>query len=370
MKILDRYILRQFIVSFAFAVVAFITIFILIDFIEKIDDFIDRKATILAVAEFYLYSMPEIVKLITPMAVLMSALFVTGRMTQQAELTAMKSAGISLYRILLPFLIVTIVITGLSIYFAGWVVPLSAKAKAKFEATVLGKSAAYARNKSNLFLQESQQDSTMRLVSIGFYDGDQKICYTVSLQDFRNERLVKRIDADKMLWNDSTKLWRLENAYVRTFNTTTLLATPVSEKIKFLAKDSLALSFTAAELGENNRELDEMTIPENKRFIDGQRRAGFEQLDEALVKYYSKFSFPFSSLIVVIIGVTLSSVKKRGGLALEFGLSLLAGFVYIAFQQTSATLGYTGTIPPLVAAWFANLLFLGVALWLLVKSPK
>ncbi|MGH2569379.1 MAG: LptF/LptG family permease, partial [Bacteroidota bacterium] len=111
MSILDRYLVRQFIVSFLFGLFAFTLIFIMIDMMEKIDDFLDANAPTETIVEYYLTFSPEIIKLMTPVAMLLAALFVMGRLTNQNELAAIKSSGISLYRLLLPFLVVAVVVS-------------------------------------------------------------------------------------------------------------------------------------------------------------------------------------------------------------------------------------------------------------------
>jgi Predicted permeases len=113
-----------------------------------------------------------------------------------------------------------------------------------------------------------------------------------------------------------------------------------------------------------------LTLPDHRAFIEKRQRGGFEAVDEALVKYHSKIAFPAACLIVVLIGVPLSATKKRSGLALEAGISILVGFIYLGLQQTFATLGYKGEIPPWLAAWFPNLLFLVIGLGMLWKAQK
>ena len=129
MKILDRYIIRQFLIVFLFGLLAFIAIFIIIDMMEKLDDFIDAQAPTSTIVQYYIASIPDIVKLMIPVAVLLSSLFVTGRLSSQNELAAIKSSGVSLYRIMAPFLIVTFIICFASIYLNGWIVPYANQKK-------------------------------------------------------------------------------------------------------------------------------------------------------------------------------------------------------------------------------------------------
>ena len=129
MKIFDLYIIRQFIVTAAFAMLAIIMIFVVIDMMETLDDFIDGNADIFLVLKYYFYFMPEIIKLMIPVSMLLSALFTTGKYSAMNELTAMKASGLSLYRYMAPLLIISFMVSIVSIYFNGWVVPYTNKQK-------------------------------------------------------------------------------------------------------------------------------------------------------------------------------------------------------------------------------------------------
>lgn len=359
MTILDRYIIRQYAQSILFGLLAFISLFVLIDLIERLEQFVDRKASMLVIVEYYVYFLPEIIKLVMPMATLLAALFVTGRLTKQTELTAMKSGGISLYRILVPFYLVSLVFFGLDIWFSGWLVPQAGKWKMEFETVKLGRSSSTG-NRSNITLQESPT----RLVTIGYYDDDRRTAYNVSLQNFDGKALTSRFDAERMVYDTTNSRWVMETAFYRSLS-------GESDKLTQTPRiDTVQLSFTASDLKENNAELDLLTLPQHQRFLINREKGGFGELEEAWVKYHAKISFPFACLIVVLIGVPLSSVKKRSGVALEAGISLLLGFIYIGLQQTFSTLGYKGAVDPLLAAWLPNFLFLAVGVVLLVRVQK
>lgn len=360
MKLLDRYIFREYLISFCFSSLSFISLFILINMIEKVDDFIDQHISITNVFTYYLYQIPEIVKLTSPISSLLSALFVTGKLAKQTELTAMKAGGISLYRLLYPFYGLAILIALMNFYLSGWVVPDFTQKKYQFESTFLGQAHDMGGSKANLNLLENPN----RIVNIGYFDNSARICYNVSVQNFSGSTMLWRVDADKMVYNTSRKSWTLYNAYYRIFK---------SNKEVFQRYDSLntiRFTFSAKQLSEVNIDVEEMNLPDHRKYIATKTKAGFSALDEVLVKYYAKFSFPFACLIVVLIGVPLSAQKKRSGLALEAGISLLIGFIYIGLQEIFATLGYKGTVPPFIAAWLPNVLFLSVGIGMLSKAKK
>ena len=174
MKIIDRYLLKQFMLTALFALLAFIVLFVVIDMMENLDDFIDRHATVGIVAMYYVYFIPEIVKLVIPVAMLLSALFTTGRFTTYNELTALKSGGMSLYRFMAPALIFALLVSSASVYFTGWVVPLANKKKFEIARVYFQKNIEYI-SKANMFIQ----DSKTRILSIGLFDDNRNDCQMI-----------------------------------------------------------------------------------------------------------------------------------------------------------------------------------------------
>lgn len=344
---------RQFFLAILFSLLAFAVIFIIIDLIENLGKFVDFNISAGKIATYYLYFLPEIVSLMIPVALLLASLFTVGRLTGLMEITAMKAGGISTLRILMPFMVTALAVMLFQIWFSGWIVPRANKLKAEFETQELGKYTTSGQT-ANLI----RQDSENRMISIGWYDGSLNRGYTVSILDFNGPRLSRRWDARSLIWNDTTKNWVLENGIFRDFR-------QGENDSAFASVSDLVLNFKPRDLLNDYRNLSLMTFTDLNDYIESQKRAGFTELDKYLVTYYSKISFPFACLVVVLFGVPLSSRKKRGGLAIEFGLALLICFVYLALSKVAETMGYAGDFPPLVAAWVANVTFFLFGLYML-----
>jgi lipopolysaccharide export system permease protein len=369
MTLLDRYIIRQFLQTFLFGLVAFLLIFLVVDLMEKLDDFIDAGVNSPVIVQYYVHFMPEIIKLMTPVGMLLAALFVTGRMAQQNELAAMKSSGMSLYRLLAPFAAVSLAVSLGGIYFNAWVVPYANQTKFDIERKYLHRISPTA-SRFNIFFQ----DGRTRLVSIGFYDSNSRLANRVSIQDFADTNLtvlVRRYDAQQMQWDaGSSDLrdpaetgWSLMHGTLRRF---------ASDDHTIEHFDRLAvgrLSLTPDDIQKKQRKPDEMDFGELKEFIESQQRAG-QDVSRWLVDYHSKIAFPFASLIVVLFGVPFSSNKRRSGVAIEFGISIAATFIYLGFMKTSQVFGYNGDLHPILTAWLANLLFLAAGFVNLLHVQK
>ena len=369
MKILDRYIIRQFIISFLFGLVAFLLIFVLVDSMEHLDDFIDAHAPLEIVVAYYIAFLPEIIKLMTPVAVLLGSLFVIGRMSTSSELTAMKSGGVSLYRVLTPFLIVAFLISFASVYLNGWVVPKANAKKYYIERTVLNRGNDVS-SRMNIFFQEGPR----RIVSMNYFDPQTNVASHVSIQDFADSDmtvLVRRFDAPRMNWigpiTGTSKSfapgWTLLKGATREFDGN-------AQHLAFF--DTLPmgkLSLTPSDIEKKQRKPDEMDYGELKEFIQSQERAG-QDVSRWLVDFHSKISFPFASVIMVLFGVPFASARPRSGVALGFGICTAVTFIYLAFMKVSQVIGYNGDVNPFLTAWIANLIFLAAGIVNMIRVQK
>jgi lipopolysaccharide export system permease protein len=362
MKILDRYVIRQFILTVLFSLLAFTLLFVIVDLFENLDDFIDKGVKLGIVFQYYIYFTPEIIKLMIPVAMLLSSLFTTGRMSNQNETTAIKSSGISLYRFLAPLLIVALLVSLISVYFNGWVVPYANKKKFQIARVHMDKyreGQFYGRY--NIYIQDTQT----RIVTLGYFDETVGLASRVSIQDFSDTNLthmVARMDAAQMRWDGTSQSWIMLNGMKRAFAS-------LESAVQFDTLSLGKLHFTPDDILKKMEKPDEMDYFDLRRFVEQQRRTSNE-VARWKVDLYGKISFPFASFIVVLFGVPFSFNKRRSGLAVEFGISLLICFLYMVFLKISQTFGYNGDLDPFFTAWSANLTFLIIGVANLVRVKK
>ena len=344
-----------------FSLVVFSAIFILVDLMEHLDDFIDHGVGLLLIAKYYLVFTPEILKLITPVAVLLACLFTTGRMSNQNEIIIIKTSGVDIYRILMPFLLVSAALCAVMIYFNEWIVPRANHEKFRIEKVYLQQHLE-GWWKYNIFMLDSRD----RIVSIGYFDDATNTASKVSVQEFADTNLIymaRRYDAQMMTYDTTSHEWILRNAIERTFD---------GQKEIFKSYPSLPIkqiSFKPADLQQKELNPNDMNYDQLRRFIELQKNSG-NDVARYEVDYYSKVSFPFAAIIVVFFGVPLSARKKRSGLALEFGISILISFVYLLVIKISQVLGYDGIVSPLLTAWLANIVFFAAALYNTAKVAR
>jgi lipopolysaccharide export system permease protein len=365
LKRIDRYIIKQFILATLVSLAAFIILFVAIDMMEKLDKFIDRKVPVMTVVEYYINFTPQMISLVIPISVLLACLFVTGKMSQQNEIIAIRSAGTSLYRYMLPFVVMGVLISGFFIYFNGWMLP---RANARVSALqrkydLPGSSSIGAE--SNLHLQEGIGE----IVTIANFLPDAARADRVSIYYFEPNNpvhLYRRIDAEQMKWDSTKKIWKLSNATEQIFTND---SSKQSKRVLPNSASVIQFTFTPLELKERQLQYQELTNPQLEKRIRLAKEAGIDTAHDE-VDYYSKYSMAFTSLIVVLFGVPFASQKKRGGLSLEFAVAIGIAFAYMAFTKVSQTFGYTGATDPLLTAWLANIIFIVIALGVIFRVQK
>lgn len=350
----DRHVSAQFFKVSLFAIVAFSMIFILIDMIENLDDFLDQHVLAHIILTYYAYFLPRILGLMVPLAMLLSSLFVVGRMSTTNELTIIKCSGVSLYRFMVPFLVIGLLVSGLMLVFDGWMVPRVNAARLVLEREYMKKH-LQSGTRSNLFFQDVDQ----RIVSLEYYDEASNTARRVSVQQFSREDptiMTRRIDAASMRWAGAEGAWVLHDGFERRFRSTRdRRGEEIVTRFDSLRLGSMTVNPTV--IVRMQQKPEEMELGAFRDYITRQQLAGSDTA-RLFVDYYGKIAFPFASLIVVFFGVPFASVKRRSGLSVQFGISIFICFVYLVSQKLSQVTGYNGSIPPVYAAWLPNGLFL------------
>lgn len=361
MKRFDWHIIRRFVTGYAFFVLALIIFFVVLHYVEYVDDFFDRGATMRDVFLVYYPSyIPEVVRLTSPLALFLACMYLTGRLAQELQFVALQTSGVSLYRIMMPYVLVACTVTGFMFWFNGWVVPRTNQTVLAFEMEYL-KDAPSQLDVSEIHRQNTQDG----IVTVGYYDRKTQTGHRVSLQQFEgNRRLHSRVDASRMEWIDSLHTWRLHQAVVRTFSRQGLVQQDE------VAQMDTSLQVFPRDLARTESDVESMTLTEAADYVAALKRSGADQLGRTLVGYYTKYSYPFANLIVVLLGVPLAAVRRRGGQAVRFGIALGLAFLYLAIMKLTEPFGYSGEVSPILTAWLPHLIFLVGAVLVLLRARK
>ncbi len=355
---LDRYIVKRFLINLIIGIIAWIIIFVVVDLIENISHFLDHGASFSQIFFYYVYYIPYIISLTLPVAVLLATLFTVSTMSVNNEIVAQLSAGISLYRTLRPLFVTALLISFTAFFFNEITVPYANQKRLDIKRYQIDRQVRpQARSRSNIYMQISQNQT----LSAKYFNGATNRAMDVSIKTFNGAELVERLDARSMQWQDST--WKLYRVTVRRF---------VGEKERLInLPDTLLshLSVVPEDLAVIQKKPEEMSYRELSQFVQELRAIGADPR-KWIVERYLKISLPFANFIVVLLGAPLASRKRRGGMGVNFGLSLAISFTYFIIIRVGQVLGHNGSLHPLLGAWLGNLIFLSLGLTALLRVRK
>lgn len=358
MSILDRYLIKKFLFNLVFGIAAFVVIFLVIDLIENIDKFIDRGAGISLVVQYYLYFIPYIISLTLPVSMLLACLFALGSMSQHNEIVAQKSAGISMYRMFMPLLILSFMISILAGIFTEGLVPETNQRRMDiYRYDIQNNPRNSASRQNNIYLQDRKD----RKVSIAFFNGDKNEALRISIQYFDGSRLQKRIDAKRMVWHN--QLWTLYGVTER------ILQDSIDVVQNYSELNMPELKFRPANLLELQKQPEEMSYSELKQFVTEMTDIG-AVVRKWIVELHLKISYPFANFIIILFGAPIAAHRRRSGVAVGIGISLLVCFIYFLFIRTGQVLGHEGTLEPWLAAWIGNIIFGVLGIFMMLKARK
>ena len=355
---LDRYVLKRFTINLLLGILAWIIIFVVVDLIENISHFLDHNATFGQVFMYYVYYIPYIISLTLPVAMLLATLFTLSTMAVNNEIVALLSAGISLFRTLLPLFLAGLLISVAAFFFNEITVPYANQKRFDIKRYQVDKEPRPKfRSRANVFLQLSSDET----LSARYFNGSINQASEVSIKTFNGPRLVQRIDARKMVWQDS--VWKLIGVTVRDFKGQHEILRQLPDSVM------TTLDIVPQDLAVVQKKPEEMSYVELSHFIDELRALGADPR-KWLVERHLKISLPFANFIVVLLGAPLASRKRRGGMGLNFGISLGISFTYFIIIRVGQVLGHQGSLSPLLGAWLGNLVFLTFGVIGLIKVRK
>ena len=338
--------------------VLILTISIVFDISEKIDDFLERHAPVQAIVfQYYMNFIPYYANYFAPLFVFISVIFFTSKMAANTEIVAILNSGVSFRRMLLPYFISAAAIALISFYFNGWVIPHSNKVRLAFENV-------YIKNP-----MEFRDRNIHRQISPGVfmymesYNNSENIGFRFTLERIENGKRNYYLNADRVVWDSIIHKWRIENYYERTIH-------GFHEALRKGNKMDTVLAFYPEEFKRRVNIIEAMDTPALRQFIEEEKLHGSENVSTYLIEKYRRLAVPVTTFILTLMGVSLSSRKARGGIGVQLGIGIALSFTYILFMQVSTTFATSGSMPPLIAVWIPNLIFATVGLFLMRAAPK
>ena len=359
--ILDWYIIKKFIGTYIYAILLIISIAIVFDFNENLSKFTQYHAPWRAIIfDYYANFIPYYSNLFSPLFVFIAVIFFTSKLAGNSEIIAMLAAGVSIKRLMRPYMLSCVVIAGLTFYLNSFVIPHGTVIRQNFETL-------YRNSKKNTSAEDIQLFVAKNTTAyIQNYDDQYKRGYGFSLVKIKNKKIVSHLTAMEIQYDtiaDSKYHWKLSNWKIRTLK-------GLKEHIQSGATKDTVLLMEPTDLVYSKGQQETFTSPELLDYISKQTSRGSGNVVQYEVEFHKRIAMSFSSFILTIIGLTLSSRKRKGGMGLSLGIGLALSFSYIMLQTVSATFAIQANTPPILAAWIPNIIFAIIAYFCYRHAPS
>lgn len=359
--ILDWYIIKKFIGTYIYAILLIISIAIVFDFNENLSKFTQYHAPWRAIIfDYYANFIPYYSNLFSPLFVFIAVIFFTSKLAGNSEIIAMLAAGVSIKRLMRPYMLSCVVIAGLTFYLNSFVIPHGTVIRQNFETL-------YRNSKKNTSAEDIQLFVAKNTTAyIQNYDDQYKRGYGFSLVKIKNKKIVSHLTAMEIQYDtiaDSKYHWKLSNWKIRTLK-------GLKEHIQSGATKDTVLLMEPTDLVYSKGQQETFTSPELLDYISKQTSRGSGNVVQYEVEFHKRIAMSFSSFILTIIGLALSSRKRKGGMGLSLGIGLALSFSYIMLQTVSATFAIQDNTPPMLAAWIPNIIFAIIAYFCYRHAPS
>jgi lipopolysaccharide export system permease protein len=331
---------------------------IIFDISENIDEFLEKDAPLSEIIfSYYLNFIPYFINLFVYLFTFISVIFFTSKLASNTEIVAMLSGGVSYYRFLRPYFISAIILALMSFYLGNFLIPRTNIKRREFKDKYM----------ENLDLDKDRnihmKIGSQTYVYLENFNSSTNVGIKFSLEEFDGNKLTYKLMADRLRWDSTKNQWSIDNYFIREIG-------ELKETLRKGQKLDTTLNLKPADLYIKKEDFEEMNFWELRERIEEEKLKGSEKVTIYEVEKHKRIAAPFATIILTLIGVTLSSRKVRGGIGMHLGLGILFTFTYILFMQITVVFATFGDLSPFLAAWIPNMVFAVIGLALLKTAQK
>ncbi|QWV92730.1 LPS export ABC transporter permease LptG [Geomonas oryzisoli] len=354
MRILTRYVAKAYLRMLGLCLGSFVTIYLVVDFMEKIGRFTRTGASWKYLALFFITKIPEMINDSAPLAVLMATLLTLGAFSLSSELTAMRSCGVSLVRISAPILAISVLMSLVVLMLGEFVIPKSYSQRLYIqEVLIQKKSPSMYFRQHNIWYREGET-----VLRASLFEPSQNQLKGVTLWEIQPKTGLPLRRADASMGQLGERGWSFTEVTVRDFRDGEVVQT---RKYPALA---LPLKLKPADLKVLGKYSDSMTLRQLNSYCKKIQAGGYDAT-RYITQFHSRISLPFGCAVMAFLGIPFALRGGRSsGIAFGVGLSIAVGFLYVITNSVIISVGQVGLLPPMVAAWATNFIFLAAGGWL------
>ena len=357
MKRLDKYIIGKFLGTFIFSIVLIMSIAVIFDLTEKLDNFFENQVSMREIIlDYYLNFIPYYMNMFSPLFIFISVIFFTSKLAGDSEIIAILASGVSYYRFMWPYFVSALLLFVFSFWMTGYVIPPASEKMLTFQDKYIEH---FSRENARNVQMEVEPGTILYIES---FQKRTNLGYRASLEHFDGKKLTMRITADRIHY-DSAYNWHFDKFVRRDFDgmrETLTRGTRLDTIIPVLPKE---LFYTA-----ENAQM--MPNPELKQYIEIQRKRGSGNVQAFETEWWKRWASPIGAFIMTLLGVTMSSKKVRGGMGKNLGVGLTLSALYILFSTVSTTFSVNGVLSPFMSVWLPNFMFLAIGIVLYIRVSR
>jgi len=360
LKIIDKYILKRYLATFAVMLLMFIPIGIVIDVSEKVNKMIENHVAFSAIARYYLDFTIYFANLLFPIFLFLSVIWFTSKLANNTEIIAILSSGISFTRFMRPYILGATIISALALLMTIFLVPKASAGFKSFRYTYLTTDGVNdMRNNSDVFRQISKDE----YIFVSNFNEVSKMAFNFSMEKFDGDKLKYKLIANRIKWNPKDSTYTL-------FNYSKRKVGKFGDIIESGEKKDTIFNFDLEDLTPVVFIAETLPLDDLNKFIDKERARGSSNINVYLVVLYKKYSIPVSAFILTIIAVAVSSMKRRGGMGANLAIGIILAFTFVFLDKVFGVLAEKSSAPPLLAVWTPNIVFGILAIFLLRNAKR
>ena len=353
---IDWYITKKYLGTFFFSILLVMSIAIVFDMTEKMDNFFEHQLTWSEIFwDYYINFIPYYLNMFATLFIFISVIVFTSKMAGDSEIIAMMASGISYWRLLRPYLVCAGLLSVAIFFMAGYVIPPASKKLLIFTDKYVQHFSH--SNGRNLQVQVLPNE----VLYMETFQLDNGIGYRASLENFEGKSLKRRITADRIRHIEGDH-WQMENYTLREFN-------GLRETLNQGDRLDLDLPLRPNELFYASQDAEMMTNTELSDYIDRQRERGGD-VTAFQTQYHKRWASALGAFIMTLLGVTMSSKRIRGGMGKNLGIGIVLAAGYILFSTVSTTFAVNGLMSAFMAAWLPNFVFIGITDYLYIRAKR
>lgn len=360
-KKLDVYIIKQYLLTFLFTIVLVTMVAITIDFFENVDKFLTKDIGIKAlIFDYYLNFIPWINGQLWPLFSLIAVIFFTSRLAKQSEIIAILSSGVSFYRILVPFCIGAAIIATTHWIGSNYIIPKSSKKYNEFRSEHIRRSGRKVKSSNVHFFMGPQQKAFIRM-----YSERDSSARGFRIETFEGDHISGILKAKRIKYKEPPNIWTLQNYEIRSFD-------GMVETISVHEGEELdtTINITPDDFVRYTRQMEMMTTKELKEYIQVEQERGVDTAKKYIMQLHKRNADPFTILILTIIGMAVAARKTRGGIGIHLAIGVVLGASYVILSKFSETFSTNMSLSPGLGIWIPNIVFSGIAVFLIFKAQK